>query len=241
MNKSSELALKHAFYREVLAALTTAELPVMVGGTYAFTEYTGVRRETKDMDLFCKAGDYPRIMKLLADRGCETEITDARWLAKVSNEDAFIDLIFSDVTGRASVDDTWFEHAPSATILDQPVLLMPLEEFIWSKAYVQDRYRFDGADINHLILKQGEMLDWHRLLQRMEQHWQLLLCCLLNFRFVYPSERRIVPKWLMYELIDRLQNQLEAPIPKDRVCRGPLLSRTQYVIDIEAWGFQAFN
>ena len=41
----------------------------------------------------------------------------------------------------------------------------------------------------------------------MELYWEVLLIALLNFRFVYPSERDLVPQWLLDELLDRLQDQ----------------------------------
>jgi hypothetical protein len=72
----------------------------------------------------------------------------------------------------------------------------------------------------------------------MEPHWELLLAHLLTFRFVYPSDRDVVPEWLMRELLSRSERQLVLPTPKDRVCRGPLLSRTQYRIDVEEWGYK---
>ena len=62
----------------------------------------------------------------------------------------------------------------------------------------------------------------------MQADWELFFAVLLNFRFVFPSNRDIVPAWLMSELIERLQRQLEMPIPHDNICRGPLLSRTNY-------------
>ena len=44
-----------AFYRRVLAELTKAEVPFLVGGAYAFGYYTGIVRHTKeehhDLDL----------------------------------------------------------------------------------------------------------------------------------------------------------------------------------------------
>ena len=44
--------------------------------------------------------------------------------------------------------------------------LIPAEEQLWSKAFVQDRERFDGADVAHLILGRGRQFDWRRLLRR---------------------------------------------------------------------------
>ncbi len=68
-------------------------------------------------------------------------------------------------------------------------------------------------------------------------HWELLLIHLLNFRFIYPTERHCVPLWLFEELLGRLQTRAELPVPNIRVCRGRLLSPRDYLIDITEWGF----
>lgn len=108
------------------------------------------------------------------------------------------------------------------------VQFLGFEELLWSKMYVQDTHKFDGPGVYNLILKIGHKLDWKSLLGRMEADWEIFFAVLLNFRFVFPSKRDIVPAWLMEELIERLQRQLELPIPHDNICRGPLLSRTNY-------------
>lgn len=88
-----------------------------------------------------------------------------------------------------------------------------------------------------MILKKGQTLDWRSILDRMEADWEVLLAALINFRFVFPSKRSIVPQWLMTELIERLERQTEMPTPRDNICRGPLLSRTNYAHDINEGGF----
>ena len=45
----------------------------------------------------------------------------------------------------------------------------------------------------------------------MEVHWEVLLMHLLNFRWIYPTERDNVPRWLMDELLERL--------PSSSTCR----------------------
>ena len=67
---------------------------------------------------------------------------------------------------------TGLRHASEGEILGVPVKLCPAEEMIWSKAYVQERERFDGADIAHLIRCRGETMDWPRLLRRFGDHWR---------------------------------------------------------------------
>lgn len=225
------------FFITVLSFLHEAKLPVLIGGTYAFSEYTGIKRDTKDLDLFCKAGDYQKILFLAKEQGFKTEITDARWLCKIIAGKDQIDLIFASASGIIPVDESWFVTARPFVLWDLAVKGMAPEELIWSKSYVGDRARYEGPDVMHLLLRCGKTLDWNRLMMRMEVHWELLLSYLILFRFVYPSERETIPKWLLTELLARTQQQFSLPTPKDKVCRGPMLSRFHYQIDIKDWGF----
>lgn len=227
------------FYGRVFTILLNNKIPFLVGGGHAVFEYTGFNRPTNDLDIFFKGGDLPKIVTILREAGLNISILDERWLAKVQENGFYVDLLFSSPNYLISVDDLWFEKAKESELFGIKIQLMPVEELIWCKAYIQDRYRFDGADINHLILMTGKSLDWKRLLLRMENNWELLLVLILHFRFVYPSERNIIPKWLIEELISRLTYQLHNPPPIDRICRGPLLSRSQYKIDLEKLGFEA--
>jgi hypothetical protein len=88
-----------------------------------------------------------------------------------------------------------------------------------------------------LILKQSEAVDWKRLLSYMEQYWEVLLVHILNFRFIYPTERERVPRWLYRELVRRMHEHEDLPIPQTKVCRGRIFSRTDYLVDITEWGF----
>ncbi len=83
----------------------------MLGGGFATYHYTGIVRTTKDMDVFCKPGDYPKILKHFSDLGYRTELSDVRWLAKIFKGEYFVDIIFDTVNNICRVDDTWLEHA----------------------------------------------------------------------------------------------------------------------------------
>ena len=229
------------FYIDTIKLLATSKIPFLIGGTYAIKWHTGIKRPTKDLDIFTRASDYPKILTFLKDYGFSTEITDERWTAKAKKDGHLIDIIFGSPSGLCPVDDLWFEHATTATILDQKVLLIPIVEMIWSNAFIQDRHRYNGADVYHLILRNGKNLDWQRLLGRMDPHWEVLLSHLINYRFVYPSERDNIPKWLLEDLLARVSRQFDLPAPKDRVSRGPLLSQTQYEIDFREWGFKVIT
>jgi hypothetical protein len=226
-----------AFYAAALQELANLGLPFLVGGTYAVCAYTGIQRPTKDLDILCKAGDFPRILSHFQNRYAEIEIEDERWIGKVRHDGCFFDLIFGSANGSMPVTDAWFEQAQRTEILGVPVLLASPTDMIWSKAFIQLRHRFDGPDIMHIILRQHDRIEWRRLLSTMEPYWEILLAHLVNFRWIYPSERDIVPHWLMQELLERLRTQLELPPAQRRICRGPLLSRFDYQVDAQEWGF----
>jgi hypothetical protein len=231
-------ASSEQFYADALDRMLESGVPFMVGGAFAMRHYAGVYRDTKDLDIFCKSGDYPRLLQSLSEGGYRTEITDATWLAKAFSGDQLVDLIFGSANAACPVDESWFERHERVDVLGRQVELVPPEEVLWTKMLVEDRDRFDGADVNHLLRGRGRSLDWKRMLMRMEPFWEILLSHLLQFRFVYPAERDVVPGWLMEELVSRLHNQLAAPVPREKVCRGPLLSKTQYLVDIQEWGYR---
>jgi hypothetical protein len=136
------------------------------------------------------------------------------------------------------VDDDWFAYAIEDKVLDIPVRLCPPEEMIWSKAFIEERERYDGADIAHVLRACSTQLAWSRLLQRFGEHWRVLLSHLVLFGFIYPGERTQVPEWVMCDLLSRLQHESRAAAADERLCQGTLLSRAQYLVDFLHWGYQ---
>jgi hypothetical protein len=162
----------------------------------------------------------------------ETELVFSHWLAKIRSPEGFIDVIFSSGNGVAVVDDEWFAHAITGEVLSVPVKIAPAEETLWSKAFVMERERYDGADVSHLILAVGERLDWNRVLTRFGPHWRVLLSHVILFGFIYPTARSRVPSRVMQELLRRVGGELERPDGGDPVCYGTLLSWSQYLGDV---------
>jgi hypothetical protein len=227
-----------AFYREVLLRLNAASVPYLVGGTYAFNRYTGINRPTKDLDLFIRRSDFEQISALFKEAGYRCELTFPHWLGKIYLGENYIDLIFSSGNAVASVDDAWFEFAADAQVLSLPARISPIEEMIWSKAFIMEKERFDGADIAHLINACSARIDWTRLVRRFGEHWRVLLSHLVLFGFAYPATRDLVPVGVMDELIRRLSYETHAPPPATDLCLGTLLSREQYLNDIHLQGLQ---
>ncbi len=227
-----------AFYRHALVILHEAGIPHLVGGAYAFGYYTGIDRHTKDFDLFLRPDDIRAALDAIGRAGYSTELTFPHWLGKARCSEDYVDLIFGAGNAVARVDDLWFERAPEAEVLGMPVMLCPPEEMIWSKAFIMERERYDGADVAHLILALSDSLDWEHLIDRFDGYWRVLFSHLVLFGFIYPSERTRVPSWVLRALSDRLREEVEADVPCDPVCRGTLISRAQYLKDVTDWGFE---
>ncbi|MGQ9425580.1 nucleotidyltransferase domain-containing protein [Gilvimarinus sp. F26214L] len=227
-----------SFYRDVLELLNKRGLPYLVGGAWALNHYAGICRNTHDFDIFIARGDFERISQALAEAGYRTELTYPHWLGKIHLNGDAIDLVFSSGNGVAEVDQTWFDHSEAAELFELPTRICPVEETIWSKAYIMERERYDGADVAHLILARAHGLDWQRLIGRFEDHWRLLLSHLVLFGFIYPAHREVVPRWVMDELLGRLQQEMCDPATDHRLCSGTLLSREQYLNDINYAGYR---
>ena len=224
------------FYRAAMQALDKAKVPFLVGGAYAFGVYTGIVRDTKDFDLFLQPRDVDRALSVLRAAGYDTEKTFPHWLAKVACGEDVIDLIYQSGNGLCPVDNVWFNRARPAELLGLQVRLCPAEEMIWMKAFIMERERYDGADVIHMIESCAEAIDWKHLFQRFGPDWRVLLSHLILFGYVYPGERHRVPSWVLDLLLDRLRK--EPPAQGSKICRGTLLSRQQYLHDVQERGFR---
>jgi hypothetical protein len=226
-----------AVYKRVLEVLREHGVDFMVGGAYAFTRYTAIERSTKDFDVFVRYADRHRALDALLDGGFETELTFPHWLGKAFWGDDFCDVIFGSGNGVAPVDDEWFEHAPEAEVLGIPCRICPAEEILWSKSFVMERERNDGADVIHLLRSRAAELDWPRLLRRFGDRWRVLLANLTLFGFIYPTERTRIPRRVMAELLERLSLELSSDALGPRLCNGTVISRQQYLVDVHDWGY----
>lgn len=226
-----------AFYVRVMRALHAGQIEFLVGGTYAFTPYTGIARSTKDFDLFVRRDDGARALAVLAAAGLRVEMTFPHWLGKVFYRKYFVDIIFNSGNAVTPVDEQWFTYAPLGTVLGMGVKLAPAEEMLWSKSFVMERERYDGADVIHILRSRAERLDWDRLLARFGERWRILLINLTLFGFVYPAERARIPARVMRILLDRVHAELDTDSNGGRVCLGSLVSREQYLPDTQEWGY----
>src|SRR5882724_2887948 len=225
------------FHRRSVAALHAAEVPFLIGGAYMVEVCGGVSRSTKDFDLYVRPNHVKAALRALARAGYKAELTFPHWLAKATYEGDIVDLIFRAGNGLCEVDDSWFDRARDDELLGMPVKLCAPEEMIWMKAYIMERERFDGADIAHILRCCVAEIDWAHLVRRFGPDWRVLLSHLVLFGYIYPGERDKILPAIMDDLIARLQSEKRAS-EANLICNGTLLSRKQYLLDVQERGFR---
>jgi hypothetical protein len=224
-------------YRRALQALNEAAVPFVVAGAYAIYEHTGIYRQTKDLDLFVEPSVVLPAARALKDAGFVLRLEELHWLAKGFIGERFVDLIYGMGNAVAFIDGEWFSHSRPGVLAAQPVRIAPSEELIWHRLFINERHRHDMSDIVHLLLCEGDTLDWERLLARVGSHWPLLLAQLQMFSFIYPGYRSNVPAWVMEQLIERARADMGRDEEDADITRGTLISRFSFAIDVREWGF----
>jgi hypothetical protein len=224
-------------YRRALDALNAGGIPYIVSGLYALYEYTGIYRQTKDLDIFVEPRHLVETGRLLGQHGFRMVLEQSHWLAKAMWGEKQIDVIFGTGNGLSFIDEVWFEHSRAGILAGTQVRIAPPEELLWHRLFVSERHRSDVSDVLHLILCRGDEMDWQRLLQRVAGHWRLLLAQVHLYDYVYPGHRPRIPQWVRRQLYDRAESEIDA-VGDPSVCQGTLISRFSYNIDVNEWGFR---
>ncbi len=224
-------------YQLALRTLNEAGIPYVVSGLYAIYEYAGIYRQTKDLDLLLEPRYLLPASRSLRDAGFHVELHQAHWIAKALMDEAMIDLIYGMGNGLQLIDEGWYRYSRPGILAAVPIRVAAPEELIWHRLFVSERHRSDMADIVHLILARGDELDWERLLARVGEHWRLLLAQIHLFDYVYPGHLARVPDWVRTELYERAFEEMDEP-GDPTICRGTLISRFSFAIDVNEWGFR---
>jgi hypothetical protein len=228
-------------FAEGLRVLNQAGVPYVLSGLYALYQYTGVYRKTKDLDLLLEPSHAIDAARVLRSHGFTTRLESAHWLGKAYKDGVMLDLVFGMANGLHFIDRAWYRHSRPALLAGVPVRVAPPEELILHRLFISERHRSDAADIAHLIMIRGRELDWDRLLERVGDHWRLLLAQLLFFDFCYPGRRPEVPTRVRETLLRRALGELKAHAADPDICQGTLLSRFSFAIDVHHWGFRDYR
>ncbi|MEO7299501.1 MAG: nucleotidyltransferase family protein [Verrucomicrobiota bacterium] len=193
-----------ACYQSAIEVVRQANAKFLIGGAFGLAVYTGRWRNTKDLDLVILPRDLDAIIHALTESGFkdyyEQVPYDRGWIYRSTRDGFIVDVIFAMANRRAEVDEEWFERAPTISIRNEKLLVVPPEELLWHKLYVLQRERCDWPDIMNLLYENGPTLDWEHLLRRLGNDAQLLQAVLLVFDWICPQVSHEFPEWLRQRL-----------------------------------------
>ena len=130
-----------------------AQSPSWSGAPSRTRSTPGIARDTKDFDIFVHPRDVDGRSRSCGGAGaapsCVTRTGWRRrgWATRSSTSSS------TRATGSCRWTTTGSRMRPRATCWACGVKLQPIEEMIWSKAFVMERERSDAADVAHLILR----------------------------------------------------------------------------------------
>jgi len=204
-------------YRKVIKAARERGFPFALGGAFAVAAYTGMWRNTKDIDLYILPRDRETMQDVLSQQGLsdyyEVLPYQRHWIYRAHQDDLIIDLIWSMPNERAEVDETWLAAGRQFEIQGEVMRALPAEELIWAKLYVMQKDRCDWPDIFNIIQVEADRLDWGRLMVRLDQDTPLLEGLLAVFCWLNPGRALSLPNWLL----TRLTLNVEGAISAERI------------------------
>lgn len=193
-------------FRQSLLALVASEIPFTVGGAIAVRAYSGIWRETHDLDVFVKPGHAERVLVILESTGLRLTGSDPEWLYVTKNEKSQVDIIFAFRNQVQVIDDLWVERARHAIVASVPVLVASPEDTIYSKTFILNRERFDWGDCINIMAGLAGNLDWNYLVWRLKDYPALLMAELLFCLQVYPQLRGRIPVNILQQLYEQVLN-----------------------------------
>lgn len=219
-------------YESVLDALDDAGVPYLLGGALALNAHCGVWRDTKDLDIFVRPRDAERALTTLREAGFMTEMVYESWLGKAWKGDVYVDIIWRNANALFPVEDSWFLQDVSIHLFGREVPVIPLEEFLVSKMLVMGRYRYDGADMLHVLFERGEIVDWDKLARICGEHVGVMLAHMNTFRWAYPGWEEKVPREAVLKFT---KLAMDAPTTLGPF-RGRLMDIQSFEVDVSSWG-----
>ncbi|MGB9586543.1 MAG: hypothetical protein ACPL7O_00035 [Armatimonadota bacterium] len=211
-------------FRLALEILNSSEIPYVVGGAYALHFYTGVYRDTHDLDIYLEEKYVQKSINALSSVGFkdygEMAPGDRDWIYHAVKRDVLVDLIWQPPNGLHPVDESFYARGPVGEFAGVPVRFLPPDELAWAKVFTLNRHRCDWPDLFSLIRSSVPGFDWYHLLQKMDDHWPLLLAFVIVYDWAYPAEAYRIPNDIRLELLRR---KAESPMPESRPTREVIL------------------
>lgn len=219
-------------YESAIDALEREHVEFMLGGAVALNAHSGVWRDTKDIDVFVRPAHAKRALRALQSAGFSTQTVYESWLGKGWKGDHFVDVIWRNANALLPVTDAWFDPRSYVHLFGRDVMVISVEDFLVSKMMVMGRYRYDGADLLHVLFMAADKVDWDRLARLCGEHIGLMTAHLHTFRWAYPAWRHKVPDEVLTRFA-RLAHDAESTMGP---FRGRLIDIQSFEVDVQEWG-----
>jgi hypothetical protein len=187
-------------YRFVINEAQERGTKFALGGGFAINAYTGLQRDTKDLDMYVTPSSREAMIEILGRAGMsdyyEQAPYDRKWIYRGHANGVIVDVIWAMANQVTEVDEAWLTRGPEVNVGEQQLRLLPPEELLWTKLYVIQRDRCDWPDVLNLIYSRGDTLDWEHLLKRLGADAALLAGVLSLFAWLCPGRVWTIPDWL---------------------------------------------
>ena len=194
-------------FRQALEALNNSNIPFVIGGAFSIFHYSGMWRNTNDLDIYMERSYLPSAVRVLTEAGFrdygEMAAGDNEWIHHAVKYDTLVDIIWQPPNHMVPVDESIYARGPHGTFLDVPVRFLPADELVWTKLFTMNRHRCDWPDIFHVVRGNARDMDWWRLLNKIGDNWPVLLSFIILFDWTYPSDSPAIPEAIREELLDR--------------------------------------
>ena len=193
-----------AFYEDVLNAARDTGKPFAIGGAFAWAAYTGIIRNTKDIDFYIEPKSKDLFISAITRVGAtdyyETLAYDRGWIYRSTRDGYIADLIWAMANYVQPLYDDYFNGENALIIHGQRVPVLPAEELMLNKLYIMQRGRCDWFDVFNLLYCTNGSLDWDRLISRMGTDRILLASALNVFAWLCPGRVHLFPDDLWMKL-----------------------------------------
>jgi Uncharacterised nucleotidyltransferase len=150
--------------RRAAAALRNADVPFMLGGSFACWARGGPRSQN-DLDLMIPREDVERALEALADVGMRAQDVPEEWLVKVWDGDVMVDLIFESLA-TGSVTREHIEEAERISVLAVTMPVLSTEDVLVGKLLTLSEQRLDYGPLLEIARALRESIEWEDVAAR---------------------------------------------------------------------------
>lgn len=149
--------------RVAVAALRDAEVPFVLGGSFAAWARGGPRPDN-DLDFMVRPEDRQAAVAALEGAGMQSLAPPEEWLCKIRHGDVMIDVIFR--PSGLEMDDEVFARAEEIAVLAVATPVMSLEDVLVTKLTALDEHSLDYQSVIAIARACREQIDWEGLRRR---------------------------------------------------------------------------